>query len=161
MVVSIIYCFPTINFYMSTIFKRLPWISLGLLLLTYTHLGWVTSQGGYSLVTWLLLVIAILFLTGSFTTPWSKISEFFQVLLQSNLRYFGLTLLGAFLVFLILAKFRLFLDILVMVCATMLARLDFQGAGFKEKSSFAIILIFSLAGLGLGVMIDLLLKYLR
>jgi len=146
---------------MPTILKRLPWISLSLLLLTYTHLGWATSQASYSLVKWLLLVIAILLLTGSFTTPWSKISEFFRFLLQSNLRYFGLTLLGAFLVFLILAKFRLFLDILVMVCATMLARLDFQGAGFKEKSSFAIILIFSLAGLGLGVMIDLLLKYVR
>ncbi|WP_088239484.1 hypothetical protein [Calothrix rhizosoleniae] len=146
---------------MVTIIKRLPWISLTLLLLTYTHLGWVTYQAGYSLVTWLLLVLAILLLTGSFTTPWSKISNFFRFLLQSNLRYFGFTLLGALLLFFILAKFRLFLDILVMIAATMLARLDFQGAGLNEKLAFGIIFIFSLIGLGLGVIMHLLvLKYM-
>lgn len=143
---------------MPTIIKRLPWISLGLLMLTYTNLGWVSYQAGYSLITWLLLVIGILLLTGSFTTPWSQISDFFRFLFKSNLRYFGLTLLGAFLLFLILAQFRLFLDILVIIAATMLARLDFQGAGFKEKLAFGIIFIFSLFGLGLGVILHLLIS---
>ncbi len=146
---------------MPTIIKRLPWISLTLIFLTYTHLGWITYQAGYSPFIWLLLVIAILLLTGSFTTPWSKISHFFRFLFQSNLRYSGLTLLGALLLFFILAKFRLFLDILVMVAATMLARLDFQGAGLNEKWAFGIIFIFSLSGLGLGGIIHLLvLKYM-
>ncbi len=147
---------------MPTIIKRLPWISLALLILTYTNLGWVTYQASYSLIHWVLLVIAILFLTGSFTTPWSQISDFFHVLLKSNLRYFGLTLLGAFLLFLVLAKFRIFLDILVIIAATMLARLDFQGAGFKERLAFGIIFIFSLFGLGLGVILHILIfKYVQ
>ncbi|MDJ0620673.1 MAG: hypothetical protein QNJ63_28725 [Calothrix sp. MO_192.B10] len=147
---------------MPTIIKRLPWISLALLILTYTNLGWVAYQARYSLINWVLLVIAILFMTGSFTTPWSQISDFFRILLKSNLRYFGLTLLGAFLLFLILAKFRIFLDILVIIAATMLARLDFQGAGFKERLAFGIIFIFSLVGLGLGVILHIfVLKYVQ
>jgi hypothetical protein len=147
---------------MPSITKKFPWFSPLLLLLTYTNLGWVIYQAHYSLIIWLLLIVGILILSSSFTAPWSEISRFFRFLFQSNLRYFCITILGAFLLFLMLAKFRLFLDILVIIAGTMLVRLDFQAAGYKEKLAFGTILIFSLLGLGLGAILHLLFfKYLQ
>ena len=147
---------------MASIIRKFPWISLLLLLFTYINLGWLTYQIGNYPLNWLFLAFAILILTTCFNAPWSKISGFFRFLFQSNLRYFGITLLGAFLLFLILARFRLFLDILVIIASTMLVRLDFQTAGYREKLAFVVILLFSLFGLALGAILHLLfMKYLQ
>jgi hypothetical protein len=74
---------------------------------------------------------------------------------QSNLRSFAVTILGAFLFFLMLAWFRIFLDTLLIISAGILAKIDFQTAGFKQGPAFLITLLFSLAGLALGKVLHL------
>ncbi|NJM69018.1 MAG: hypothetical protein HC862_01675 [Scytonema sp. RU_4_4] len=136
-----------------SILKRLPLFPLALLLLTYTTIGWVISKTYTPWYMWLLAVIAILFLMGGLTTSWTRFTDCSFVLFKSNLRSFGLTLLSAFLFFLMIAKFRLFLDTLLVVAAAVLARIDFQTAGFKEGQVFWFLSILSLTGLGLGALI--------
>ncbi|MGH7999115.1 MAG: hypothetical protein ACREPR_06725 [Brasilonema sp.] len=136
-----------------SILKRLPFFSLGLLLLTYTTTGWVISKTYTNWYIWLLATITILFLMGGITASWTRFTDYFLILFKSNLRSFGLTILLAFLFFLMIAKFRLFLDTLLIIAAAVLARIDFQSAGFSEEQAFWLLSIFSLAGFALGVLI--------
>ncbi|AKG23992.1 hypothetical protein [Calothrix sp. 336/3] len=134
--------------------KQIPWLSLILLLLTYLALGWVISKAHIPSGIWILTITAIVTLAATLTRPWTMSANYFDKLLKSNFRSFCLTLVGAFLFFLILARFRLFLDILVILSASLLARIEFQALGFQESKSFWIITICSLSGLGLGVLLE-------
>lgn len=133
-----------------SIFKRVPWVSLALVLLSYSTLGWVISETKPPQFMWLVVVFGILLLVGSLTIPWSKMTEFSLVLFQSNTRTFIFAVSAAFLFFLMLAWFRVFLDTLLIISAAILARIDFQTAGLQEGQAFWITSFFSLTGLALG-----------
>jgi hypothetical protein len=137
-----------------SILQRLPFVSLGLLLLTYTTLGWVISAAYAPWFVWLVVAIAIFALVGCLTISWTRLTDYSFVFFKSNLRSFGLSFLGAFLFFLVIAKFRVFLDTLVIFAATILARIDFQTAGFTQGQAFWLISIFSLTGLAVGALIN-------
>ncbi len=134
--------------------KRLPWLSLSLLLLTYIVFGWLLARSNTQPMLWLMFAMAIVFFTASLTIPFSKVTDYSVSLFRSNLRSFGVTVFGAFLFFLILARFRLFLDILVMIAAAMLVRIDFQTAGFNQGQVFWITTTFSLSGLAVGALVE-------
>jgi hypothetical protein len=136
-----------------SISKRPPFFSLVLLLLAYTATGWIISQIYIPWYIWILAVIAVLLITGGLTISWTKLADFSFFLFKSNLRSFGLSVLGAFLFFLMLARFRLFLDILLIAAAAVLARIDFQTAGFNHGQTFWLLSIFSLTGLALGALV--------
>jgi len=107
------------------------------------------------LYVWITFILVVLLFVGSLTIPWSAISKYSNLLVQSNLRSFAVTILGAFLFFLMLAWFRIFLDTLLIISAGILAKIDFQTAGFKQGQAFLITLLFSLAGLALGKVLHL------
>ena len=136
-----------------SILKRLPLVSLILLLFTYTTLGWVISKAYTPWFLWLLAVIAILLLLGGLTISWRKFTDYSFVLFKSNLKSFSITVLGAFLFFLMIAQFRVFLDTLVILAAAVLGKIDFQRAGFTETQAFCFLSLFSLTGLALGALI--------
>ncbi|MGJ5676606.1 MAG: hypothetical protein ACR9NN_23885 [Nostochopsis sp.] len=140
--------------------KRLPWPSLTLLLLTYIIFGWLLAKSKTQPILWLVFaIVTVLFIAG-LTIPFSKVSDYSVSLFRSNLMSFGVTVFGAFLFFLILARFRLFLDILVMIAAAMLVRIDFQYAGFNQCQVFWITNTFSFIGLALGALVEkLMLQY--
>ncbi|WP_017314344.1 hypothetical protein [Mastigocladopsis repens] len=135
------------------ILTRLPFISLALLLLTYTTVGWVISKAHTHWFIWLLVVSAILVLVGGLTISFIKLADYSLSLFKSNLRSFGISLLAALLFFLMIAKFRIFVDTLVIVAATLLAKIDFQTSGFSPGKIFWFLSIFSLTGLALGALI--------
>ncbi len=140
-----------------SILARLPWISLVLALLTYCSLGWVISKTYISNFALLTTAIAVLLLVAVLTTPWVKLTNYSIFLFKSNSRTFAITVFGAFALFLIVAQFRLFLDTLVIIAATILVRIDFQSAGLKQIHSFSIMSIISLSGLAIGILISRLL----
>lgn len=139
------------------ILQRVPWVSLTLLILSYSTLGWVISETKAPEFVWLVTVVGILLFMLSLTTPWTKMREVSSIVLKSSARSFVFAVFAAFLFFVMLAWFRLFLDTLLIVSAAILARIDFQAAGFKEGQTFWITSIFSLAGLALGAGIQMLL----
>jgi len=59
------------------------------------------------------------------------------------------------LFFLMVAWFRLFLDTLLIIAAAVLARIDFQTAGFKEGQAFLLTSLFSLVGMAGGATIHM------
>ncbi|ADI62976.1 hypothetical protein [Trichormus azollae] len=136
---------PTLN--------RIPWFSLALAVLSYSTLGWVISETKAPWFVWLIVAVAILLLLASFTVSWSKLAEYYSMLFQSNIRSFGITVLAAFLFFLMIAWFRVFLDTLLLLSATILVKIDFQVAGFKEGIAFCLTSIISLAGLATGALL--------
>ncbi|MCW5317708.1 hypothetical protein GTQ43_29210 [Nostoc sp. KVJ3] len=136
-----------------SILKRVPWVSLALVLLSYSTLGWVISEAHAPLSVWLVTVVAILLLIVTLTTPWPKMTDHLSTLLKSNIRSFAVAVLAAFLFFIMIAWFGVFLDTLLIISATILVRIDFQKAGLREGLAFLTASIFSLAGLGLGALI--------
>jgi hypothetical protein len=136
-----------------TIIRKIPWVSLTLALLTYSSLGWVISRADITLIEWVGVAIAILILVGILTIPGIRFVQYSNYLFRSNTRTFIITLLGAFSLFLMIAWFRLFLDTLVIVAATILVRIDFQTAGFRQIYAFGILSFISLLGLAIGVLI--------
>ncbi|KYC41842.1 hypothetical protein WA1_17630 [Scytonema hofmannii PCC 7110] len=130
--------------------KRLPWVSLSLLLLTYATYGWLISKAKAPLLVWLLAVTASLLLVGGLTSPLNRVAGYSFVLFKSNLRSFTMTVLASLLFFVMVAWFRVFLDTLVIFAASILARIDFQTSSFSRRQTFWILSTISLIGLGLG-----------
>ncbi|MEH2180613.1 hypothetical protein [Nostoc sp.] len=135
-----------------SILKRVPWVSLALVLLSYSTLGWVISETRASMFMWVATVVAILLLIITLTAPWPKMT-YYSIFLQSNTRSFGIAVLAAFLFFIMIAWFGVFLDTLLIISATILVKIDFQRAGLKEGLAFSTASIFSLGGLALGALI--------
>ncbi len=140
-----------------SILKRVPWVPLALVLLSYSTLGWAISETKSPWWVWLLLVSGVLLLIGSLTIPWSKMTEFSLILFRSNTRTFIVAVAAAFLFFLMLAWFRVFLDTLLIISATILAKIDFQTDDFQQEQAFWITFIVSLIGLGLGAAMQMVL----
>jgi hypothetical protein len=132
--------------------KRVPWFSLALVLLSYSNLGWVISEIEASWLLWLVLGLAILLLLVCLTTPWSRITDY-RIFFKSNTRTFGLAVLAAFLLFVIIAWFHVFLDTLLITSATILVKMDFQTQGLKKSLFFGFASLFSFAGLAIGVLL--------
>ncbi|MFN6516069.1 MAG: hypothetical protein RMY29_016440 [Nostoc sp. CreGUA01] len=136
-----------------SILKRVPWVSLTLVLLSYSTLGWVISETDPPMFVWSAIAAAILLLILTLTTPWPKVTYYYTIVFESNVRAFGVSVLAALLFFIMLAWFRIFLDTLLIISATILVRIDFQVAGLKKKLAFWSTSIVSLTGLVLGVLI--------
>lgn len=133
--------------------KKLPWLSLTLVLVTYSVFGWILSQENLPDLAWLAIVTSMLILIAGITSPWSKTIKYIRFLFNTKLKSFLLAVLGAFTFFLILAHFRIFLDIMLILSATILVRLDFQLAGLKDIQAFYITTAFSFIGLFNGYLL--------
>jgi hypothetical protein len=139
------------------ILKRLPWVSLTLLLITYGILGWVISKANVAWFIWLIVVIAVLLLIENLTSFFWKIADYSSLFLKLNVRSIILTVLGAFLFFLMVAWFQVFIDSLLIIGTLTLARIEFHLAGFSEKQYFLVVSVLSLASLTAGALVQ---KYL-
>jgi hypothetical protein len=137
-----------------SILKKIPWFSLTLVLLSYSTLGWLIFEEKAHWYIWLITVVTILLSLICVTNPWLKLNEYSSTLFKSNSRTFSVTVLAAFLFFLMIALFRVFLDTLLILCATILAKIDFQAVGLKPRLAFGCISFSSLLGLGLGALIN-------
>lgn len=135
--------------------KKIPWFSLTLVLLSYSTLGWMIFEEQAHWYIWLLTVVTILLSLICFTNPWLKLNEYVSIFFKSSARAFGVAILAAFLFFLMVAWFRAFLDILLILCATILARIDLQTLALKPALAFGCISFFAVAGLALGAFIKL------
>jgi hypothetical protein len=144
---------------MSTL-ERIPYLSLVLLLLSYSTLGWMISEARAPWFIWSIAVVSILILLAILTVPVSILNQYFNSLFKSTTSSFIVTVLAAFLFFVVLAWFRVFLDTLLIISATILAKIDFQSARFKAPLTFFVTSICAISGLVIGVVIYRLAQYL-
>jgi hypothetical protein len=99
---------------------------------------------------WIVVVLGTLILLASLAVPFLAMANYSSVFFESSTKTFLIAVFGAFLFFLMVAWFRLFLDTLLIISAAILAKIDFHTAGFKGGQAFIITSLFSLAGIGFG-----------
>lgn len=136
--------------------KKLPWTSLLLLLSTYGVFGWLITVSDSSGLLWVMGAVYSLLITATLTAPWGLIKRLYASVLQSDSRAFMSVIVGAFLAVIIINWIGVFFRILVLICASALARLDLQTARYSKWEAFGILFVVSLAGLGLGILAKLL-----
>ena len=136
------------------ILKKIPWFSLTLVLLSYSTLGWIMFEEKAQWYVRLITVVTILLCLICITNPWLKLDDYSHIFFKSNARTFVVAILAAFLFFLMIAWFRVFLDTLLVMSATILAKLDFQAVSLKPALAFGCISFCSLLGLGLGALVN-------
>jgi hypothetical protein len=131
--------------------KKIPWLSLGLLLLAYSTFSWFLYS---STAPWLLWLAALIFalLQAVLLTTFSKgFRLFFRRWLRSDIGYFSVILISAFSVTVILVWFNIFEYFLAVVGAEILSRMDLQNAKYNEWEALAILTSISVLGLAVGL----------
>jgi hypothetical protein len=130
--------------------NQLPWASLGILLLAHGLFGLILADEDTPI--WLLVVsIFLIFLVAEvLASPWSILRAFFFRWLNSDFRAFITVVVGTLLGVFVLTWIHIFIHELVLIAAGILVRLDLQSYNFNKYQDFAIILITSLVGFGIG-----------
>jgi len=134
--------------------KKFPWVSLVLLLVTYSTLGWLSLTFQDPWFFLVIIVVIALLLACSLSSPWSRIRDGFARLFKSDMMAFFVAVLAAFLSVLVISWLHIFAHALVVISASTLFRLDAQTAGLSEAQIFWMLLIVSVAGLWLGAVMQ-------
>lgn len=145
---------------LKTLF-RFPYLSLTLLLVAYAIFGWQwldraerwqehLSFHYFLVIFWSALTLITFVVTGLITAPLSGLRSWLLKWFQSDTRSFiaamGLTLLGVF----ILVNLSLTIDLMILITALMLARLELQDRKFNEWLAFWLLLLVALGGMTFG-----------
>ncbi|MBV8882914.1 MAG: hypothetical protein JO235_02785 [Chroococcidiopsidaceae cyanobacterium CP_BM_RX_35] len=131
--------------------KKLPWVSLLLLLVVYTVLGWLLSTIPYKHWTlWLVAGAVALLISGALTSALPLVKDVVGFTLKSDTRAFIIVTIAAFVTVLIVTWINAFAHALILMSAESLARLELQTARFNQWQAFGILSFVSLAGLGVG-----------
>ena len=129
--------------------KKLLWVSLALLLITYSTLGWVLAAFHYPWFVWVMIVVVIVLLAAFLSSPEAKFRDSSH-LFKSDTRTFLFVVAAAFLSVIIIWMLHIFAHALVTISAAILVRLEAQESRLSNRQSFWILEVVSLAGLGLG-----------
>jgi len=148
--------------------KKYPFLSLIIVLVAYGTIGWVlranTAKWGFctgeigsfsfpfNCQIWVLALVIglILLLAETLASPFSNIRRFLSLSFQSDARAFILLVSLAFLTSFMIIWIHVVSYLLIIMAASLLARLDLMTTGFKDWQAFFILAAFSLAGFGLG-----------
>jgi hypothetical protein len=138
--------------------RRLPKLSLILLWLTYGVFGWYWAtiviapleQPWGQGALWCVLTGGILLLAGIMTAPLANVRRWVLWWLGSDTRSFITTIVLSFLGVSLVLHMSLVANVLILLSAMTLARLDLQTQNFGEWTAFWILGGLGLGGLALG-----------
>lgn len=130
--------------------KRLPWISLGLLLTAYSTFSWFLYRSTVTWVVWLAALVLALLQAMLLTAFSDGIKGLLSSWLKSDAGYFTTVIVSAFFIAVAFVWINIFGYILVLLAAEMLARLDLQNAGFNRVQALIVLTVVSLCGLAVG-----------
>lgn len=138
-----------------TSLRKPPWLSLGLLLITYSTLGWLLSAYSNSWWPWAITVVGVLLLAKAMSSPWAIVRDGFVQLFKSDSRTFLVAVVIALLTVVIITWLHIFTHALVVISSGILVRLDTQSAGLSEPQVFVLMLVGALLGIGLGALVHI------
>ncbi len=128
----------------------ITWASLGLLFLTYLYFGWALYEANNYFMVSIFIIAFIwlidLFLTIPFTQFKSPIIKWFRTDLGTFLMIVFISIIGVVM----MTWMHIFVNVLIMISATALARLELQTSKFKNWQAFLILSVLSTVGLVLG-----------
>lgn len=140
--------------------KKLPWASLALVIFTYGVFGWLYAPRiSREYLQWETDVVwktaLVLLISLALTVGVMILRNYIDTLLKSDLSAFITIVVISFVAVIILRWIEISIRILVLVAAGALARLDLQTAGFSQLQAFLMLTFASLAGFGLGLVLNL------
>lgn len=128
----------------------ITWASFGLLLLACFHFGWFLFESHFYFVISGLILVCIWLIDLFFTMPLnplrSGVIKWIRTDLGTFLMIVVLSILGVFMI----TWLQISINILLMISATALARLELQTARCKNWYAFLILSLLSTVGLILG-----------
>jgi hypothetical protein len=154
---------------------KTPWLSFSVFLCTYGVFGWSLAnqaelwliylqERGESITTSvedeiiLLLIrltalMVVIFISLSLTTPVALITFVFEESVSSDLKAFIYIFLWSVLAVFILCSFDFFADLLVLISANILLRLDLQNLSLKMWQIFLLIIFLASIAFSSGVLL--------
>ncbi|MDJ0556464.1 MAG: hypothetical protein QNJ68_18890 [Microcoleaceae cyanobacterium MO_207.B10] len=132
--------------------KLIPILSLALLFLSYTILGWTLATSDASLFIYCLVIAAIILLDSVLTVPLPSFKRLVIPWFKSDICTFIFIIFSAFLFVVFIRWIHILMNALVLISPAILTRLDLQTTyGLKRLLCFLILVIISEASLGFGV----------
>ncbi|MDX2100274.1 MAG: hypothetical protein SFW36_21065 [Leptolyngbyaceae cyanobacterium bins.59] len=130
--------------------KKVPWISIVLLVLAYGLFGWYLFRFTPYQITLLLVIAFLVFQAIVLTSPPRRVAtRFINWVMSSGVRLiFGLTLASVGVLFLLTSPELA--HVLVGLAASGLLRLDLQVLGVRRSITFWTLLLLGFLGLGSG-----------
>lgn len=155
--------------------RKIPWLALSLLILSYSVVGWYAAGWSGTLSFWLveqgqswgwllrqdaasvfiqIAEVAIVCLIAiALTAPVALITILVGSGLKSDTKALISMLCWSIIFVMIIRWFKYFVHLLVLFCAVILGRLELQRVGYNEWQIAFILSSCCLAGLGLGWLI--------
>ncbi|MEC4806367.1 MAG: hypothetical protein SAJ12_11790 [Jaaginema sp. PMC 1079.18] len=134
-----------------SLWKKIPFLSLTLLFLTYGLCGWSLAQATHQLWIWVVFGLMILILVIILVGPVARFRNLLGIWLQSDATAFLSVMVMAFVTVMLVTRLDLLAQWLVLLASGYLARLDLQRAGYQTWPTFAIAAIAALSGYGTGL----------
>jgi len=131
--------------------KKLPLVSLTILLAAYTTFSWFLIQSTATWLAWVLVLAFTLLQALLLTTLFDGLKILIGAWLKSDVGYFTLIIVVSLGITVVMVWFKVFGYLLVLVAAEVLARLDLQNAGYSRVQALLILTMFSLSGLAIGL----------
>lgn len=157
--------------------EKNPCLSIFILIITHVLFGWSIYDEAYSLINWimatgvdinlllekelviylihLLVLIIVIFVSLFLTTPVALITFVFKESIGSDIKATISVLLWSFFLVLIICYLNFFANLLVIISAGILVKLDLQKMGFKKWQVFLFIIILSSLSFSLGAILRL------
>lgn len=150
--------------------KKIPWLSLGILVITYGLFGWIYASWAINLIDkgklfdWVLeenFFTILLYGLGTcgvlltalvFTAPVALITVSIGKWIKSDFGAFMSIILGAMAFALIVQWLNLFAKLFVLLASAMLVRIDLRTLGLSTETSLLTIGCFCLSGFGSGIL---------
>lgn len=137
----------------SILSRETPWFALLLLLLTHGLFGWLMPVLETAPWIWIVGAVSVVLIALALTAPLTLIQNFYRAWLKSDTSAFISTIVGAFIVVVILCWLPAFIRVVALITAGALVRLELQTRGYGRWRSFGIIAISSLTGYSFGLLL--------
>jgi hypothetical protein len=129
---------------------QLPWLSASLLSIAYANWSWTLTDTHAPVWVWVVGISLTLLFAESLASPWSWIRHSIVRWLANDTRAFISSICGAFLSVVILTWLNITTQVILLVAAGLLVRLDAQQAQVKDWQAFLILTGVSAIGLAAG-----------
>jgi hypothetical protein len=130
--------------------KKFPKFSLVLLLTTYTTLGWILAASKAPIYIVLLAAALAMLLAETLAAPFSNLRKLVLRTFNTDGKAFAIVIGLSFFASAIVMWIDVFVRVLVLISAALLARLDLHRSGLGQWQAFWILMLVSLGGFALG-----------
>ncbi|HIK33125.1 MAG TPA: hypothetical protein IGS17_03905 [Oscillatoriales cyanobacterium M59_W2019_021] len=131
-------------------FSKFPWLSAILLSIAYATWGWTLTNTRTPTWIWVVNISLTLLLAEALASPWSVIRYLLVRWLGSDTRAFVSAIFASFLSVVILTWLNITTQVILLVTAGSLVRLDAQQARMKDWQAFLLLTFVSAIGLAAG-----------